>query len=114
MSYPGWDDKKIQDWANRTTGCSSNFWGRSIGWYGLALVDTLDFFPTNHPARADIIATLQKLCAGVVKHQDPSSGMWWQVVDQGNRQGNYLEATASAMFVYTLAKGVNKNYLPRA
>jgi unsaturated rhamnogalacturonyl hydrolase len=113
LFYHGWDDKKTQDWANKTTGCSSNFWGRAIGWYGMALVDTLDFFPTNHPARADIITTLQKLCAGVVKHQDPSSGLWWQVVDQGNRKGNYLEATASAMFVYTLAKGVNKNYLSR-
>ena len=114
LNYHGWDAAKIQSWANPETGCSSNFWGRAIGWYGMALVDTLDFFPTNHPARAGILATLQKLCAGVVKHQDPSSGLWWQVVDQGNRSGNYLEATASAMFVYTLAKGVNKNYLPRA
>ena len=112
LFYHGWDEKKTQAWASPTTGCSSNFWGRAIGWYAMALVDTLDFFPTNHPARGEIIATLQKLSKGVLRHQDPATGLWWQVMDQGGRKGNYLEATASAMFVYALAKGVNHHYLP--
>jgi len=113
LFYHGWDESKQQDWANKTTGTSPNFWGRAIGWYGMALVDALDFFPANHPARPEIIATLQKLCAGVVKYQDRQSGLWYQVVDQGGRPGNYLEATASSMFVYTLAKGINRKYLSR-
>jgi unsaturated rhamnogalacturonyl hydrolase len=112
LFYHGWDESKKQSWANKTTGTSSNFWGRAIGWYAMALVDVLDFFPTNHPARPEIIATFQKLCGGVVKYQDPKTGLWYQVVDQGNRQGNYLEATASSMFVYAMAKGVNHGYLP--
>ena len=112
LFYHGWDDQKSQSWADKTTGCSSNFWGRAIGWYAMSLVDTLDYFPTNHPARAEIIVTLQKLSKGVLKHQDPASGLWWQVMDQGGRAGNYLEATVSAMFIYTLAKGVNHQYLP--
>jgi rhamnogalacturonyl hydrolase YesR len=87
--------------------------GRAIGWLGMALVDTLDFFPTNHPARPELIATLQKLAAGVVRYQDPASGLWYQVMNQGSRQGNYLEATASSMFVYTFAKGINRGYLAR-
>ena len=111
LFYHGWDETKSQPWANPTTGCSSNFWGRAIGWYAMAMVDTLDYFPTNHPARAEIISTFQKLCTGVVKYQDAQSGVWYQVVDQRNRKGNYLEATASAMFVYALAKGVNHGYL---
>jgi unsaturated rhamnogalacturonyl hydrolase len=114
LNYHGWDAAKIQPWANPATGCSSNFWGRAVGWYAMALVDVLDYFPTNHPARPQIIATFQKLCAGVVKWQDPQTGLWWQVMDQGARKGNYLEATASSMFVYALAKGVNRGYLPRA
>jgi unsaturated rhamnogalacturonyl hydrolase len=114
LNYHGWDAAKIQPWANPATGCSSNFWGRAVGWYAMALVDVLDYFPTNHPARPQIIATFQKLCAGVVKYQDPQTGLWWQVMDQGDRKGNYLEATASAMFVYSLAKGVNRGYLPHA
>jgi unsaturated rhamnogalacturonyl hydrolase len=113
LNYHGWDAAKIQPWANPATGCSSNFWGRAIGWYAMALVDTLDFFPTNHPARLEIIARLQKLSAGVLKYQDAKTGLWWQVMDAGGRKGNYLEATASAMFVYALAKGVNRGYLSR-
>ena len=112
LFYHGWDESKKQSWANKTTGTSSNFWGRAIGWYAMALADVLDFFPTNHPARPEIIATFQKLCGRVVKYQDPKTGLWYQVVDQGNRQGNYLEATASSMFVYAMAKGVNHGYLP--
>jgi unsaturated rhamnogalacturonyl hydrolase len=113
LNYHGWDAAKDQPWANPATGCSSNFWGRAMGWYAMALVDTLDYFPTNHPARPEIVAMLQKLCAGIVKYQDAKTGLWWQVMDQGDRKGNYLEATASAMFVYALAKGVNHGYLPR-
>jgi unsaturated rhamnogalacturonyl hydrolase len=113
LFYHGWDESKQQDWANKTTGTSPSFWGRAIGWYGMALVDVLDSLPQDHPARGEIIGILQKLCAGVVKHQDPESGLWYQVVDQGGRQGNYLEATASCMFVYTMAKGVNHRYLSR-
>jgi len=114
LNYHGWDAAKIQPWANPATGCSSNFWGRAEGWYAMALVDVLDYFPTNHPARPQIIAAFQKACAGIVKWQDPQTGLWWQVMDQGDRKGNYLEATASSMFVYALAKGVNRGYLPRA
>ena len=114
LNYHGWDAAKIQPWANPVTGCSSNFWGRAEGWYAMALVDVLDFFPTNHSARAPIIATLQKTAKGILKFQDAQTGLWWQIMDQGNRPKNYREATASAMVVYALAKGVNHGYLPRA
>ena len=113
LNYHAWDAAKIQPWANPQTGCSSNFWGRAEGWYVMALVDVLDFIPANYPGRDQIIGILQKTAAGIVKWQDPQTGVWWQVLDQGNRQGNYLEATASAMFVYALAKGVNHGYLSR-
>ena len=113
LFYHAWDESRQQPWANKDTGTSSNFWGRAVGWYAMALVDVLDYFPTNHPARQEIIATFQKLCGGVVKYQDPKTGLWYQVLDQGDRQGNYLEATASGMFVYAMAKGMNRGYLPR-
>jgi unsaturated rhamnogalacturonyl hydrolase len=114
LFYHGWDESKSQPWADRITGMSSNFWGRAMGWYAMAMVDVLDYLPTNHPARPEIIATFQKLCAGVVKYQDAGTGLWWQVVDQGHRKGNYLEATASSMFVYAMAKGIHHGYLPRS
>ncbi|HTS18892.1 MAG TPA: glycoside hydrolase family 88 protein [Verrucomicrobiae bacterium] len=114
LFYHGWDESREQKWANKETGTSPSFWGRAMGWYAMALVDVLDYFPANHPARTDIVATLRKLCAGIGKYQDPATGLWYQVVDQGGRQGNYLEASASCMFVYTLAKAVNHGYISRA
>jgi unsaturated rhamnogalacturonyl hydrolase len=112
LFYHGWDASRSQAWANPATGTSSNFWGRAIGWYAMALVDVLDYFPTNHPARPELIATFDKLCAGMVKYQDAKTGLWWQVVDQGDRPGNYREATVSTMMVYALAKGIRHGYLP--
>lgn len=112
LFYHGWDEKRQQEWANPVTGTSSNFWGRALGWLSMAIVDVLDFFPTNHPARPDIISTLEKVCAGIARWQDNQTGLWWQVLDQGNRKGNYLEATASSMFVYSLAKAINRGYIP--
>ena len=81
LFYHGWDESKSQPWANRITGTSSNFWGRAIGWYAMALVDVLDYFPTNHPARPEIIATFQKLCGGrgeISGSARPAFGSrWW-------------------------------------
>ncbi|HKG80609.1 MAG TPA: glycoside hydrolase family 88 protein, partial [Pyrinomonadaceae bacterium] len=88
-----------------------NFWGRAMGWYAMALVDTLDYFPQKHPRRADLIAILNRLARAVRKSQDPQSGLWYQVLDKGTAKGNYLEASAACMFVYALARGVREEYL---
>jgi unsaturated rhamnogalacturonyl hydrolase len=111
LLYHGWDESKKQRWANQTTGQSPNFWGRAMGWYAMALVDTLDYFPESHPRRSDLISILQRLAVAVEKYQEPKSGLWYQVLDKGRLKGNYLEASASSMFVYALAKGVRRNYL---
>ncbi len=111
LLYHGWDESKIQLWANDETGCSPHFWGRAMGWYSMALVDVLDFFPQDHPKRQDIIDILGRLAAAVAPYQDPGTGLWYQIVDQGTREGNYLEATVSSMLVYSLIKGVKKGYL---
>lgn len=113
LFFHGWDEKREQFWANKETGCSASFWGRAIGWYGMALVDVLEVMPADQEKLDAIIEVLGKLAAGVARWQDPKSGLWYQVLDQGERKGNYLEATASTMYVYTLAKGVNLGYLPR-
>jgi unsaturated rhamnogalacturonyl hydrolase len=110
LYFHGWDEQKVQQWANAATGTSSQFWSRGMGWYGMALVDVLDFLPENHEGRPRLIQYLNQFASAVISVQD-SSGLWWQVLDQGGREGNYLEATGSAMFTYTLAKGVRKSYL---
>ena len=112
LLYHGWDESKQQQWADKATGLSPNFWGRSLGWYGMALVDALDYFPLDHPKRQEIINILNRLAKAVTAYQDPKSGLWYDVPDKQTTPKNYKEASASCMLVYTLAKGVRKGYLP--
>jgi unsaturated rhamnogalacturonyl hydrolase len=113
LHYHAWDERREQSWANKETGVSPNFWGRAEGWYAMALVDSLDFFSPTHPEVERINEVLRRVADGIVRWQDSETGLWWQVMDQGAREGNYLEATCSSMFVYALAKGINRGYLPR-
>lgn len=114
LLYHGYDESREQKWADKTTGRSPNFWGRSIGWYIMALADVLDTFPKEHPKRNELIAIYQRLAAAIVKYQDPKEGCWYQVVDKLNGKGNYLEASGSSMMVYGLAKGVRMGYLDKS
>jgi unsaturated rhamnogalacturonyl hydrolase len=112
LLYHAWDASKKEKWANKTTGLSSNFWGRAMGWYGMALVDVLDHFPADNPQRKTLIRILNRFANAIVKVQDAKTGLWWDILDRPNYKNNYPEASASSMFVYTLAKGVRKGYLP--
>lgn len=111
LLYHAWDESKEQAWANKETGKSPNFWGRAMGWYGVALVDVLDYFPQDHPKRKEIIAILNRYVAAVSKIQSKKNGLWYQVLDQAEKQGNYPEASCSSMFVYTMAKASRKGYI---
>lgn len=111
LFYHAWDAARAQFWADSATGLSPNFWGRAVGWYLMAAVDVLDDLPANHPDRAALIATVRQLAQAVVRVQDPVTGLWYQVLDQPSRHGNYLEASASSMFVYALARGARQGYL---
>lgn len=112
LYYHGWDESKEQAWADKNTGLSQNFWSRAMGWYGMALVDVLDYLPKEHPGHERLISYLNQYAEAIIKVQD-TSGTWYQVLNLGDKKGNYLEASGSSMFVYTLAKGVNKGYLPK-
>jgi unsaturated rhamnogalacturonyl hydrolase len=114
LYYHGWDESKEQAWANKVTGCSPNFWSRSIGWYAASLVDVLDYLPKENKGREKVLAIVKNFAATLIKYQDPTSGVWYQVTDQGNRKGNYLESSASSMFVYFLSKSINKGYITKS
>jgi unsaturated rhamnogalacturonyl hydrolase len=112
LLYHGWDESKQERWANKQTGLSQQFWGRAIGWYMMALVDTLDAYPENDPGRTQLLAILQRESAALARVQDRSTGLWYLVLDKPKAQGNYFESSASCMFVYALAKAVRRGYLP--
>lgn len=114
LLYHAWDESRKQLWANRETGCSPHFWGRAMGWYCMALVDVLDYLPqtSRHAqSRSRLLAIINRLASAIAAYQDESSGMWYQVLDQGKRERNYLETSASSMFVYFLFKCVRKGYI---
>lgn len=113
LLFHGYDESRVSAWADPVTGHSPSIWGRAMGWYAMGLIDTLDFFPADHPQRPNLVATLNRVAVAVKSFQDPQSGLWWQVMDKGGDAGNYLESSASAMFVYTLAKGVRLGYFSR-
>ena len=110
LYYHAFDESKRQLWANKETGQSPNFWGRSIGWWFMALVDVLDYIPEDHSQRHELIDMIRGLAEVLPRYQD-TSGLWYQVLDQGDREGNYLEASVSSMFMYSFAKAVNKGYI---
>src|SRR6478736_112603 len=112
LMYHRWDASKTQQWANKETGTSAIFWGRAMGWYGMALVDVLEYFPGDNPRKKELIDILNRFATAIIKVQDNKSGLWWEVLNFPNRQGNYFEASASCMFVYAMAKGVRLGYLP--
>jgi unsaturated rhamnogalacturonyl hydrolase len=109
--YHAWDESKEQQWANKEDGKSPHVWGRAMGWFAMSLVDVLDFIPGDHAERKQILTILNKMASAVAKSQHARSGVWYQVMDQPNREGNYLEASASAMFTYFLLKALNKGYI---
>lgn len=111
LNYHGWDESREQKWANPKTGCSPHFWGRAMGWYAMALVDVLDYIPENHAGRKKIITILNTVAEGIKKHQDQETGLWHQVLNLPGRKGNYLEASASSMFVYALLKAARLGYI---
>jgi unsaturated rhamnogalacturonyl hydrolase len=106
-----WDESRQQKWCDPVTGQSHYPWSRAMGWYTMAIMDILDYLPADHPDRKDLIDILQKTCEALLKVQDQKSGIWYQVLNQGGREGNYLEGSGSAMYIYVFAKGARLGYL---
>ncbi len=111
LLYHAWDESKKQQWADPKTGLSPNFWGRAMGWYAMALVDVLDILPENYSKKVELKKILSRFAKAIIKYRDKNTNIWYQVVNLPDREGNYLEASATSMFAYALAKGANKGYL---
>ncbi len=109
-----WDESKSMFWCDPETGQSQHCWGRGFGWYTIAIVDVLDYLPADYAGREVLINILQKICAELPKWADPETGVWYQVLDQPGREGNYLEATCSAMFTYAYLKAVRLGYIDQS
>ena len=113
LYYHGYDASKTAFWANPETGCSQNFWLRSLGWFAVALADLLDILPEGQD-RDTLAAIFRDLMASMDRYADEETGLYWQVPDQGGREGNYLETSGSAMIAYAMLKGARLGVLPGA
>ena len=99
-----WDSSHSMFWCDAETGQSDHAWGRALGWYAMALVDVIEILPDG-PYKDCLIGILNNVYQVLPLYADKETGMWFQVLDQPYREGNYLEATCSAMFVYAWLKG---------
>ncbi|MBQ3842206.1 MAG: glycoside hydrolase family 88 protein [Ruminiclostridium sp.] len=110
LLYHGLDCSKKIFWADKETGLSKNFWLRAIGWFTVALADIIDYID-NEENREELCGIFREVIDGIAQYADPDIGMFWQVVDQGGREGNYLEASGSSMIAYAMMKGARLGVL---
>ena len=108
-----WDSSRESSWCDPESGQSAHAWGRAMGWYAMALADVIEIMPAGTKGRAKLVKILQDILVQLPKYADPQTGMWYQVLDCPGREGNYTEATCSAMFAYTLLKADRLGILPK-
>ena len=111
LNRHAYDETRHTFWANQETGLSQHCWGRAQGWYTMALIEVLDALPQDYAWRREVLDLLQKDLDAILKWQDKKTGLWYQVMDSPDREGNYLESTCSAMFTYALLKAYRKGYV---
>lgn len=104
LYYHGCDCSKTAFWADKETGCSKNFWLRAIGWFTISLIDNIDYIDDEN-AKAELVRIFAEAIDGISQYADSETGMYYQVVDQGGREGNYLETSGSSMIAYAMMKG---------
>ena len=110
LYYHGLDCSKSIFWADKESGLSKNFWLRSIGWYTVALVDIIEIID-DEDAKGRLVKIFKNLMESVLAFRDKESGLYWQVVDQPGRDGNYLETSGSSMIAYAFIKGARLGVL---
>lgn len=111
LYYHAWDCTGQAEWADKDSGLSQEFWARSIGWVAFALCDILEKIPRQHFSYAGIKKQLAELLDAVTEYQDKSSGLWYQIVDKGNRADNWLETSSACLFAYALHKAARLGFV---
>lgn len=108
LLYHAWDESRQMAWANPETGCSPEFWARSLGWYGLAVSQFLDELPAGEPGIQQLEDALEQFVQAIIPYQHAATGLWYQVVDKGNLEDNWLETSGTSLFIYAIAKAYQR------
>ena len=112
LYYHGCDCSKTAFWADKQTGCSKSFWLRSVGWFTVALADIIGFIGYGTD-RDELCGIFRETIDGLAQYADPQTGMYYQVIDCGGREGNYLETSDSSMIAYAMMKGARLGVLDK-
>lgn len=108
-----YDSSRKAFWCDKETGLSHTKWLRSIGWYSMALIDMIELVDKQmYDQYRFLVSEFRSLMIEIIKYQD-DSGMFYQVIDQGDREPNYLETSGSSMIGYSLYKGCRLGVLPK-
>lgn len=113
LYYHGWDYSKTAFWSDPKTGLSKSFWLRSVGWYTVGLVDAISYFTGAEELKAELVKIFKATIEGLERYIDPEKKMFWQVVDQIGREGNYPETSGSAMIAYAMMKGARLGFVDK-
>lgn len=111
LYYHAYDSEKQMFWADKETGLSKNFWLRSLGWFSMALLDTLAIADKEYQGYEHLLKMYRDLIDSMLKFQSPE-GMWYQVPNFPGREKNYLETSGSSIMAYCLLKGSRLGFLP--
>lgn len=116
LLYHAWHcayETPLVEWADKETGLSSEFWGRAMGWYVVAILNILEQMPEEHPEYAKLCSIEHEVLTALLKYQDDKTGMWYQVIDKVDRPDNWVETSCSCLFVYALAKAIRMGIIDR-
>lgn len=113
LYYHGYDESRQAFWADEQTGCSKHFWTRSLGWFAMALVDTLAELDKRFTTEYETLKNqFRDLVDTLLEYTDSQTSLFYQVIDQQARAGNYLETSGSCAIAYALMKGARIGALP--
>jgi unsaturated rhamnogalacturonyl hydrolase len=111
LLFHAYDESGQQPWADPRTHHSAELWCRAMGWYGMAVIDVLEALPQDHPRRTELLTLLRGLIEALARYQDPKTGLWYQIVDKGSEQGNWLETSSSSMYTYVVSIAIRRKYV---
>ncbi|MFH0991095.1 MAG: glycoside hydrolase family 88 protein [bacterium] len=114
LHYHAWTEQPDKTkWADPKTGLSPEVWSEGLGWYALILVETLAVLPNDHPKRSEVENIYLRLVEGLKRTQDSKTGGWFMIVDKGDKPYNWIDPSGTAMFVYSIQRGIELGLLDR-
>lgn len=114
LYYHGYDASREIFWCDKETGLSKHFWLRAIGWYSMALLDTLHKCEPGEEYQSEydnLKGVFKELIDSMLNFQH-ESGLWYQLPAFGGREPNYLETSGSSIMAYCILKGARIGLLP--